>query len=381
MNSASAATHGVESAIVFENTGSFGYTQIFNASHVGMDSADILWLTPDDLSISFDELELLDGKTNAGIAAKFATTDGTGTDGFCVEWDANGDLGDALSGAACGSGGADADAVHVNAPGEISIIDPKGTPTTSDFLIIEDAADSNAKKSITIGDLPGAGGGYDEVLDNGTPETQRSQLNFIGAGVDCEDNIGETRTDCTFTGGGDGGGPIVITRDYPFVYVDGQFCRFPVAVQINSGPRMSTVVCDHTSDSGEMELNFVLPDGWDDTADMTMYWQGVNVNASPSGNTRIDIETQCRADGTVINNTWQTPITTGLITWNGAQYDIETSAAIVVDPDGACTQAVDQRRLFVRASIDATTSTSTQGDDVNIIGLIVEFTWSQDDTE
>jgi hypothetical protein len=53
-----------------------------------------------------------------------------------------------------GGGGTDANAVHVNVGGEINGITAKGTPTTSDILLIEDAADSNNKKKITIGDLP-----------------------------------------------------------------------------------------------------------------------------------------------------------------------------------------------------------------------------------
>ena len=48
-------------------------------------------------------------------------------------------------------GGTDANAVHVNVGSEISAITAKATPTTSDILLIEDAADSNNKKKITIG--------------------------------------------------------------------------------------------------------------------------------------------------------------------------------------------------------------------------------------
>jgi len=51
-------------------------------------------------------------------------------------------------------GGTDADAVHVNVGGEINGITAKATPTSSDILLIEDAADSNNKKKITIADLP-----------------------------------------------------------------------------------------------------------------------------------------------------------------------------------------------------------------------------------
>ena len=53
-----------------------------------------------------------------------------------------------------GGGGADANAVHVNVASEISGIASKGTPTGNDFLLIEDVADSNNKKKITIGDIP-----------------------------------------------------------------------------------------------------------------------------------------------------------------------------------------------------------------------------------
>lgn len=53
-----------------------------------------------------------------------------------------------------GGGGTDANAVHVNVGGEINGVTAKATPTSSDLLIIEDSADSNNKKKITIGDLP-----------------------------------------------------------------------------------------------------------------------------------------------------------------------------------------------------------------------------------
>jgi hypothetical protein len=48
----------------------------------------------------------------------------------------------------------DSDAIHDNVAGEISAITSKATPVTGDYLLIEDSADSDNKKSITIGDLP-----------------------------------------------------------------------------------------------------------------------------------------------------------------------------------------------------------------------------------
>ncbi len=52
--------------------------------------------------------------------------------------------------------GSDTDAIHDNVSAEINAIAAKGTPTTSDLLLIEDAAASNAKKKITIANLPAA---------------------------------------------------------------------------------------------------------------------------------------------------------------------------------------------------------------------------------
>ena len=54
-------------------------------------------------------------------------------------------------------GGVDTTALHKATAAEISALTAKATPTTSDFLVIEDAAAANAKKRITIGDLPAVG--------------------------------------------------------------------------------------------------------------------------------------------------------------------------------------------------------------------------------
>ena len=64
-----------------------------------------------------------------------------------------------------GGSGTDNDAIHDNVSAEISVITAKATPTTADFLLIEDAAATNAKKRITIGDLPGGGSSLLSVAD------------------------------------------------------------------------------------------------------------------------------------------------------------------------------------------------------------------------
>jgi len=53
-----------------------------------------------------------------------------------------------------GGAGSDTTAIHDDTAGEIAAVTAKATPTTSDFLLIEDAAAANVKKSITIGNLP-----------------------------------------------------------------------------------------------------------------------------------------------------------------------------------------------------------------------------------
>jgi hypothetical protein len=53
--------------------------------------------------------------------------------------------------------------------------------------------------------------GYNSIQNEGTPLTGRATVNMIGSGVDCADNPGSLRTDCTVTGGGGGGTPCVTT--------------------------------------------------------------------------------------------------------------------------------------------------------------------------
>jgi len=84
-------------------------------------------------------------------------------------------------------------AIHDDIGSEISAITVKGTPTSSDFILIEDAAASNAKKHITIGTLPSAGANtLDQAYDEGgagagrtiTADTGAVQLNATALGGD-----------------------------------------------------------------------------------------------------------------------------------------------------------------------------------------------------
>jgi hypothetical protein len=51
------------------------------------------------------------------------------------------------------------------------------------------------------GNAPVGGSGYATVKDEGTSQTQRTAVNFTGAGVTCSDNAGTSTTDCNIPGG------------------------------------------------------------------------------------------------------------------------------------------------------------------------------------
>jgi hypothetical protein len=58
-----------------------------------------------------------------------------------------------------GEAATDGSAIHENVSGEIAAITEKNIPHTDDMLIIEDSEDTNSKKMVKVGNLPGGGGG------------------------------------------------------------------------------------------------------------------------------------------------------------------------------------------------------------------------------
>lgn len=81
-------------------------------------------------------------------------------DGDMTTWRGPGDFVSARTLLGIESGaGVDADAIHDNVAGEINAIAEKGSPVSGDLLLIEDSADSNNKKRVQIGNLPGGGSG------------------------------------------------------------------------------------------------------------------------------------------------------------------------------------------------------------------------------
>ena len=68
--------------------------------------------------------------------------------------------------------GADSTAIHDNVAGEIVLVTEKASPLAGDWIIIEDAADSNNKKRVDIGNLPAPSGSGITTLNGLTPTTQ-----------------------------------------------------------------------------------------------------------------------------------------------------------------------------------------------------------------
>lgn len=111
--------------------------------------------------------------TRSGNTTEFATSTGSKTDGFCAEWDANGNVVESTG--ACGI----------------------------------------------------AGSGYGTIEDEDSALTARDTLNFEGAGVTCADDTDQTT--CTIPGGGGGGGLELVeaktftspAQTYSFTGLDG----------------------------------------------------------------------------------------------------------------------------------------------------------------
>ncbi len=84
--------------------------------------------------------------------------------------------------------------IEIKPPGQIG--GGANTTTTMTF------AGSSGTLTFTSG---GTSGGYATIQDEASALTERTTINFTGAGVTCADNAGASRTDCTITSGGGSG--------------------------------------------------------------------------------------------------------------------------------------------------------------------------------
>ena len=106
----------------------------------------------------------------AGVEGASITDAGTPapTDQFLYRDAISGDL-QSADFADFGAAATDGDAIHKSSASEISALTDKPTPVIGDFLVIEDSAAGNVKKSITLGNLPlPAAGTVTEAMLNTT---------------------------------------------------------------------------------------------------------------------------------------------------------------------------------------------------------------------
>ncbi|KKM21598.1 hypothetical protein LCGC14_1633810 [marine sediment metagenome] len=186
--------------------------------------------------------------------------------------------------------------------GGYDTIDDEDTPltqrTTLNFAgagVI--CADDTDQTTCTI---VGGGSGYDTIEDEDTPLTQRTVLNFTGAGVICADDAG-VQTTCTITGGGSGGAPplaqlgLTSSWSIPGWYsnafgtaaiIDGFVLYFPIYVAVDTTfVRIGTRVASG-SGSGTARLGIY---NWNNGLPGTLLLDAGTVDLSTTGNKEIVI--------------------------------------------------------------------------------------------
>jgi len=75
---------------------------------------------------------------------------------------------------------------------------------TNNPIILKNSTNPSFGINVTISDTTGGAGGltqaYTQIQDEGTNQTQRFILNFVGSNISCTDQVGFNRTTCTITG-------------------------------------------------------------------------------------------------------------------------------------------------------------------------------------
>jgi hypothetical protein len=168
-------------------------------------------------------------------------------------------------------GGADADAIHDNVASEISAIASKATPIDADFLLIEDSAAGDAKKKITIGDLPITV--WSPILDNkGSTDTP-------------DDDFDSGSLDGKWTAvNGSSGTVSFLETAHVNKYDLGTRSGWLLIQAGNSGSRTVELRQDWTLGDGESIILAISPGlQLDDTAANNDHWIGMAINDDDAG--------------------------------------------------------------------------------------------------
>lgn len=149
---------------------------------------------------------------------------------------------------------------------------------TEDVEVIQ----SGANVKTTTQDIANLGGGGGHVIEEeGTPLTQRANLNFVGAGVTATDAVGKTVVTIPgLTGAQD----LFITAPAMWPkFTNG--CQFPLPFEIGGTATMQSLDFDQSTDENA-QFQVVLPRNWNNgTITFTVYWTAT----SGSGTVQFEI--------------------------------------------------------------------------------------------
>jgi len=168
----------------------------------------------------------------------------------------------------------------------------------------------NAGEICFADSIAGPAGTYISRIQNeGSTVTRRNTLNFTGAGVDCVDNSGQKRTDCTITGGGGGSSSLSVEND---------------SVQVSSPTAVLNFSTDFTvteSPAGQSNVSLTIPGGGG----------GAAVNVSPNsvlystGGTTISGDTGFQYDSSVSSVSIAGSIKAGTSSSPSIKFDVAGS--------------------------------------------------------
>lgn len=147
---------------------------------------------------------------------------------------------------------------------------------------------------------------YDRIQNEGVNLTQRQTLNMIGAGIDCVDNSGASRTDCTVSASGGSGFPPASQQRVHRIHAGAMTvlgsspCTGAIDAEINGRRRPTITNCP---DSNAALIDFDVPiqditetdgPGWNwNLGSVRVYWQTLTTATTPAGVFGVKIACRC----------------------------------------------------------------------------------------
>ncbi len=220
----------------------------------------------------------------AGTTASFTTADETKLDGLVSNATHTGEV-----------TGATALTVDKTAITNKTVVTAVGT----DYVLISDTSDTWNLKKALVSDFTSGGGGGHVIEDEGTPLTQRTNLNFVGAGVTVTDTGGKTQV--SIDGGVSISPAYTITNDTTDRIIDADNTTIHELSDV-----LSTAIKD-------MKVFSAISNDWD-KGDIIVSWSGTIWSVDQT------VIPTLTASQTFTNKTYTLPIfTNGTIKFNAPE--------------------------------------------------------------